>query len=278
MIDEIYSMIYPEKNVALHCMPVNCGHQRVKSPSYRWNGMKRGSAPMVIWQYTLRGKGALIRKGKRYSLEEGDVFFVKIPEEHIYFLPEDSDEWEFIFVTLHGSEVMRLGEEILEKYGEKAPLSTDGRSVRNAWEFIRLARAKELGDRFRASALAYEFMLSFFSDLEEGPSGEKKNSLLEKVNTYLFSHLSQEIRVPEIARSCHYSRSHFSRLFHEASGRTIQEYMMDLRLQMATHLLQTGNLSIKEIALNCGFNDPSYFCRVFRKKNGVSPDSFRKPE
>lgn len=277
MKDECYSLIYPEKTISLHCMPVNCGHQCVSDPSYIWDGMKRGSTPMVIWQYTLRGKGALRRKGTLFSLTRGDVFFVRVPDEHIYYFPEDSEEWEFLFVTLYGSEAIRLGEEILGSYGEKASLSSESRSVKRAWELLQKAGEKKLGNRFQASGSAYDFLLSFLSDLEEGNPWEKKNLLLEKVNEYLYSHVSSEIKVSDIAGYCNYSRSHFSRLFHQTTARTIQEYIMDFRLRMAVNLLQTRNLSIKEIAGNCGFNDPSYFCRVFRKKKGITPDSFRNP-
>ena len=68
---EFYPFLFPKSGVHLHSMLVNCGYQTVDSASYRWDGMKRGSGDMVIWQYTLAGAGAFDFGGRTIPEELG---------------------------------------------------------------------------------------------------------------------------------------------------------------------------------------------------------------
>lgn len=72
------------------------------------------------------------------------------------------------------------------------------------------------------------------------------------------------------------SRSYISHLFKRESGQSLRAYCNDLSLAAATRLLTETDRSVTEIALDLGFNDPSYFILLFRKKYGRSPLQFRK--
>ena len=54
------------------------------------------------------------------------------------------------------------------------------------------------------------------------------------------------------------------------------KFLAELRLKSAVRILQMECCTIKETAARCGFKDESYFCKVFRKVHGVSPDAFRQ--
>ena len=58
------------------------------------------------------------------------------------------------------------------------------------------------------------------------------------------------------------------------TGKTITEYINEVRLKKSIELLKSGNVNITEIAIICGFNDVNYFSRLFKKKYGVSPTKF----
>ena len=68
----------------------------------------------------------------------------------------------------------------------------------------------------------------------------------------------------------------FYRHFKNATGQTPVEYLINLRLNMAVELLQTApEAGVSDIAMRSGFNDSSYFARLFRRKFGISPRQFR---
>lgn len=71
------------------------------------------------------------------------------------------------------------------------------------------------------------------------------------------------------------SREHVSRSVKKYYGITITEYVNDLRVNYASNLLKNTNIPIVDICYNCGFQSASYFYRVFKERNNVSPNIFR---
>lgn len=89
---------------------------------------------------------------------------------------------------------------------------------------------------------------------------------------YRSSGLSAELVASELRISVPY----FSKLFNEAMGTSFTQYVTDLRLHEAEQLLLTTTLNVKDIGERIGFQNSSYFITVFKKKNGTSPNQFRK--
>ena len=84
-----------------------------------------------------------------------------------------------------------------------------------------------------------------------------------------------DLGVESLAAELRCSPSHLSKLFHRETGERIVEYMTRIRLVNAVDAVRLTSLSVKEIAAACGFNDPNYFTRVFRKTTGRSPVQYR---
>lgn len=84
-----------------------------------------------------------------------------------------------------------------------------------------------------------------------------------------------ELSVENLAEELRCSPGHLSKMFHRETGERIVEYLTRIRLTNAIEAIRDTPLSIKEVAVACGFNDPNYFTRVFRKATGVSPVQYR---
>ncbi len=94
--------------------------------------------------------------------------------------------------------------------------------------------------------------------------------------SYMQLHFTENLNIADIARRVWMSEVSFYRHFKNATGQTPAEYLINLRLNMAVELLETVPESgISDIALQSGFNDSSYFARLFRRKFGISPRQFR---
>ena len=85
-----------------------------------------------------------------------------------------------------------------------------------------------------------------------------------------------ELSIEEIAKACNVSACYFRRLFKEYSGKSPLEYRMELRLNMAMKMLESGESTLEYIAEALGFESTSYFCRVFKKKFGFTAGQYRK--
>ena len=79
----------------------------------------------------------------------------------------------------------------------------------------------------------------------------------------------------EMAARMGLNRSYLTTLFKGHTGMSIKEYLMDFRLQQSILRLQRANYTVKQSALESGFNDPLYYSRLFKLRYGVSPHAYR---
>lgn len=99
---------------------------------------------------------------------------------------------------------------------------------------------------------------------------------VQKVEEYINEHYSADIRLQTLSDLVGMTPTAFSRFFKLRTGKTISEYIIDIRLGIASRKLVDTTMSISEICYDCGFNNVSNFNRIFKRKKGVSPKSFRE--
>ena len=104
---------------------------------------------------------------------------------------------------------------------------------------------------------------------------DEESQRILKVKEYITSNYRDEIRLSVLAKLACMSESAFSRYFKMHTGRTVSEFIMELRLGYASRMLVDTTMSIAEISFQCGYNNLSHFNRVFRRKKGCSPGEFR---
>lgn len=93
---------------------------------------------------------------------------------------------------------------------------------------------------------------------------------------YIQEHCEEEITMSQIAESASISASECLRCFHNTIGVTPIQYVLQYRIQMAAGLLAETEEKISDIGMRCGFQDMSYFARVFRRIKGYTPSEYRK--
>lgn len=98
---------------------------------------------------------------------------------------------------------------------------------------------------------------------------------VRKVEEYIDEHFKEEIRLQTLADLAGMTPTAFSRFFKVRTGRTLSEYIIDIRLGYAARQLVDTTTSIIEICYDSGFNNVSNFNRIFKKRKGCSPSTFR---
>ncbi|MGY4691065.1 response regulator transcription factor [Salibacterium sp. K-3] len=93
---------------------------------------------------------------------------------------------------------------------------------------------------------------------------------------YVDTHLDQKITMEGAANYLHLNPSHFSRMFKQETGETFVEYTTKKKMEQAAHDLLYTNHTVDEVALSIGYDNTSYFAKLFRKFSGVSPKQYRK--
>lgn len=98
---------------------------------------------------------------------------------------------------------------------------------------------------------------------------------IEKVLDYIHANLDKSISVPDLAEKSCWSRWQFQRVFHEATGGSVAQYIREIRLSLAAEQLLDSKKRHLDIALECGFDSEISFSRSFKKMFGCSPRKYR---
>ena len=101
------------------------------------------------------------------------------------------------------------------------------------------------------------------------------NSIIQEVITYINSHYTEQIRIDDIARRFGVSGSYLSHEFTRYTSRSMYDYVLYRRVMLAREMI-SGDLSLNQIAYQCGFNDYSNFLRMFTRIVGTSPARYRR--
>ncbi|CAH6798852.1 Helix-turn-helix transcriptional regulator [Vibrio chagasii] len=98
-----------------------------------------------------------------------------------------------------------------------------------------------------------------------------------EVVNFVMDNINKEIRETEIAEKCHCSTTYFSKKFHLHFGVSFRDFVCDKRILLAKKLIEADTESkIAVISYQCGYKDVSYFSRIFKKRTGVTPASYRR--
>jgi YesN/AraC family two-component response regulator len=92
---------------------------------------------------------------------------------------------------------------------------------------------------------------------------------------YVKANYNQKITLDDIARHVYLSRSYLSSIFKEETGQSLFSYINSVRVEKSKMFLLDNSVSLVDISELCGFEDQSYFTKVFKKATGVSPKKYR---
>jgi AraC-like DNA-binding protein len=99
--------------------------------------------------------------------------------------------------------------------------------------------------------------------------------LLENIKGFIGDNLRCGFFMPDLAEVFNYNEKYIGRYFKLKTGRTVREYCNELKIKQAKQLLLETELCIGHIAMQVGYNNVTYFNRIFREATGLSPKEFR---
>lgn len=104
----------------------------------------------------------------------------------------------------------------------------------------------------------------------------EKLAKINKAIKYINENYTENITTSYLAKMVHLSEGHFCHLFKEVTEKTAKEYILSLRIEKAEGLLRTTEMTVTEVCCYCGFSDPNYFTRIYKKITGELPSKVKK--
>ncbi len=106
-------------------------------------------------------------------------------------------------------------------------------------------------------------------------SNKHSVDIFQKVLHYIHDHYTEPLTNNSLAKLFNYHPNYISQLFVLRTGTSLHQYLLGIRVRHALYLLQTTDMTIKEISTQSGFGNVSYFCQYIKKTTGYPPSSFR---
>lgn len=117
---------------------------------------------------------------------------------------------------------------------------------------------------------------TFLERVQENKKPKVKNMLVEDTKKFIFQHLHSKIEIGNIGNEIGANTTYLSELFHKTEGITIQKYIQREKIKLAKNMLQYSEYKTEDIANYLGFCSQSYFGKVFREYENLTPNQFRQ--
>lgn len=130
------------------------------------------------------------------------------------------------------------------------------------------------GDAFRETASAYLKLCLIELGLKR--SATYSNLCRNAIELVRENYYNSSLKNEDIAEKLGYHPYHLNRVFKKETGKSLKEYVIYYRLQIAKNLLLTTNADVLEVSVESGFCSPSYFTKIFKEETGVTPKEYRK--
>ncbi len=222
--------------------------------------------PVHLVHLVTKGSGLLKTDTGNFEILTGSIFFA-FPGR--FYEIEANDEFQYMYISFTGECVGVIFERL--GINAKNPVFHDFNNITEFWlESIRRINPTN-ANILPESVLLYT--LSFISDGENQVLSPKNtesfnNTIVEYVNMH---YTDADISLKQIAGIFSYSQKYVSFLFKKITNVGFNDYINHLRIQHALSLIDDSVTSITQISELCGYSDPLYFSKVFKKKIGVSP-------
>ena len=236
--------------------------------------------------YITGGKCLCSIEGVAYTMKSGSAVLVKGGLLHALSRAENLPYTYFAIVfhpyMIYGTECKKY---FSEDYKFNSFFSDENKEEKTIINLLKL-----IYNTYKQKPFAYELYLkanlaNIFCEIfknrlytRERKNETKKTLFTENILNYIHKNYAENFSIDTLSKEIGYSKSYLMHNFKEYTGKTVNEYLTEYRIYTAKQLLVNTEKSILEIALECGFNESSYFIRIFKGQFGTSPHKFRLNE
>lgn len=244
--------------------------------------------------YIVEGSSVQRIDGMEFKASKGDMLFINYNQVHSYDVENDLTYVDILLTPSFMSEELLDVENIFEIFSIslfKEFVYTDSKDIQlvhfDGADAIEIETIiNDMMSEFANKKTGYISILSgymrvLFSKLLRRLKGSDEEhakymtNITPDVMEYIDKHCYEKITLSQIAQKCFYTPSYFSHAFKKYCGKSLSEYVKKKRITYALELLENTDYTVSQISEMVGYNDKTFFYRVFRDAVGKSPAEYR---
>lgn len=225
----------------------------------------------------LGGKGFFRVESQQFPLRPGDLVIVNPYTLHTELSFVDSP-LEYIVMGIEGVWFQDAGSAEEERYFHLTADRLEGDYQFYLESILRECEGRREGFLDVCAGLAQAFLALLRRQIAQrslSPNRTRSNSECARIKRYMDEHYSENITLDALAAQAHISKHYLIHAFNKEVGCSPISYLLARRIAEGKHLLETFDLSVRQISLSLGFSSPSYFTQRFKKAVGLSPMEYR---
>lgn len=221
---------------------------------------------IILFVYCNKGKGIVYNGEKTFMFSQGEALIFNIRDG--YRAESRSEDFRFVWIQMAGNLPEAVLEHHLKDRGHIFPVGPEVLPICDQIFHISRKGWSYEGD-IKISYLLYELMGTLLVSFP-------RDNTIELAVSYIQDHYMEPLTTAQLAKLCYLGTSQFIKRFKESFALTPKQYVNNYRVDKAKYLLMDTELPVSNVAASVGFEDSSYFTRVFKRIVGVTPHDFRK--
>jgi AraC-like DNA-binding protein len=228
--------------------------------------------------YITRGQGKFLSTHcKKSDVEEGKMFLLFPGEWHTY-QPDTTTGWDEYWIGFRGLTIdSRMDKDFFNIQKPIFNVGIQQDIIQLYRQAITIAGEQKIGfQQMLAGIVNLLLGYAYSYDKQSSIEDMRATKQINKAKVIILDKLYTAITPEEIALQVNMSYSYFRRLFKKHTGFSPSQYIIELRIQKGKELLTNTDMTSQEIAYEIGFDNPNYFCTLFKKKTGKNPFKYRE--
>ncbi|MCB1841538.1 MAG: AraC family transcriptional regulator [Halioglobus sp.] len=256
------------------CYPTAMGFY----PSATGHRMQRPRHDDNLLLYCVAGQGHAHCDSWSGKVAPGDALVLPQGLAHEYQASGD-DPWSIYWVHFQGSAAAMFNQYLGYRENGK-PLTAVGVSPTLAARFREMMAVRRTGYSTHAFVHAAnqlrQLLTQIAAAIRSSEASDRHSFDLERLQRFMQENIDQPLDLDTLAATASLSKYHFATKYKALTGYSPIRHFLNMKMEHAGHLLDSSELSVKEIAATLGYDDPLYFSRQFSRTVGVSPRAYRR--
>lgn len=275
-------------NIRLHALHVGFCHH---DGDWNWKNVR---SPFARLYYVTEGTAQVVMPSGIKTLRPGYMYFIPAYTMHsdvctsifshyyihIYEAPDSEisifEELDFPFEVEGSSIDLELMKQLMAMNPQMQVPQSNPATYDNHESLLTnlsINKNRSLDEKMQSRGTLYILVSRFLKYAER--KEEIEDDRIQKAVNYIRHHLDDVLDIGALAEKSFMSKDHFIRVFRQQVGFTPNAYIMQKKMERAELLLISSDTPIKQVSHNLGYDDQSYFTKLFRKHTGQTPQQYR---